>query len=102
MPLHIYGDLPNLASTTSVCFSPDDKLAVTGTSAGPNGTGGSLVFIDLAKESVVRRVAMPSSVVALHWSQRLNQIFVGVGELPFRIHKSTLRFSINSSKFPRS
>lgn len=84
VPLYIYSNLPNLASTTGVCFSPDDRLAVTGTSAGPDGAGGSLVFIDLSKETIVRRVAMPSSVVGVHWSQRLNQIFVGSGKQPFR------------------
>ena len=79
-PLNTFEDLPNLMSTTQVCFGPDDKLAVTGTSADCSGQGASLVFIDLGNQSVIRRVGMPASVVAVQWHQRLNQIFVGTGE----------------------
>lgn len=80
-PLHVFAGLPNLMSTTGVCFGPNN-LAVTGTSAMRDGSGGSVVFVDLAKEAIVRRIGMPSNVVALHWSQKLNQIFVGVGRAP--------------------
>ena len=78
-PLRVFGGLPNLMSTTGACFSPDDRLAITGTSAGRDGTGATLVFVDLAKEAVVRRIGMPGNVVALNWHSRLNQIFVGTG-----------------------
>lgn len=78
--MHIFEDLPNLVSTTQVCFAPEDRLVVTGTSADRNGEGAALVFIDLSTQLVVRKVAMPNSVVAVHWHPRLNQIFVGTGE----------------------
>ena len=78
-PLHVFGGLPNLMSTTGACFSPDDRLAITGTSAGRDGAGATLIFVDLAKEAVVRRIGMPGNVVALNWHSRLNQIFVGTG-----------------------
>lgn len=83
-PLHVFEDLPNLVSTTQVCFSPEDRLVVTGTSADRNGQGAGLVFIDLSTQSIVRKVAMPASVAAIHWHPRLNQIFVGTGRLSQR------------------
>ena len=66
-------------STTQCVFSPDERLIVTGTSADRKGQGGALVFVDRQSLEVVRRVSMPASVVALHWHERLNQIFVGTG-----------------------
>ena len=56
------------------------RLIITGTSALKDGTGGSLVFIDPVRHEIVRRVAMPQSVVAVKWHPRLNQIFVGTGK----------------------
>lgn len=74
---------PRLAplANTSCCFSPDERLLLTGIAAGADGTGGALVFVDVAKGQVVRRVGMPSNAAAVAWHHRLNQIFVGVGEL---------------------
>ena len=59
------------------------RLIITGTSALRDGTGASLVFIDPARQEIVRRIAMPQSVVALKWHSRLNQIFVGTGRTGF-------------------
>lgn len=80
-PVHVFDNLPNLVSTTQVAFAPEDRLVVTGTSADRNGEGASLVFIDLSTQTVIRKVAMPNSVVAVHWHPRLNQIFVGTGNI---------------------
>ena len=79
-PVHVVDGLPTLFSTTQCIFSPDERLIVTGTSADRSGNGGCLTFIDRDSFEVVRRVAMPTSVVALQWHDRLNQIFVGTGE----------------------
>lgn len=65
--------------TTQACYSPDERLILTGVSAGRDGTGGAIVFFDAQSRELVRRVGMPSSVVALQWHSKLNQIFVGVG-----------------------
>ena len=78
-PVHTVGGLPTLFSTTQCAFSPDERLILTGTSADRHGKGGSLVLIDRQTFQVVRRISMPGSVVAIHWHDRLNQIFVGAG-----------------------
>ena len=78
-PVHVWEDLPAMHPTTQVVFSPDERLILTGVSAGRDGTGGALVFFDAQSRSLVRRIGMPSSVVAVQWHAKLNQIFVGVG-----------------------
>ena len=80
-PVHTFEDLPNSMSMTAVAFGPDPRIAVTGTSADRDNKGGSVVFFDIQKMMEVKRIEMSSSVVALHWSRRLNQIFAGVGKL---------------------
>ena len=42
--VHVFGDLPTLSSTTGVCFSPDERLILTGVSAGRDGSGGGAVI----------------------------------------------------------
>ena len=79
-PVAVIPDLPALFATTQCAFSPDERLILTGTSADRGGKGGAVVFIDRDSFEVVHRIAMPSSVVGLHWHDRLNQIFVGTGE----------------------
>jgi WD40 repeat protein len=85
-PLATWDDLPTNYATTNVTFSPDERLLLTGTGAvGPaaaaaGGSGGAVVFIDVRELKEVRRVGMPSSVAAVKWHGRLNQIFAGVGE----------------------
>ncbi len=39
------------------------------------------MMVDRAKRQVVRKIGMPASVVGLAWHHRLNQVFVGIGEL---------------------
>ncbi|KAK9812868.1 hypothetical protein WJX72_004992 [[Myrmecia] bisecta] len=79
-PVHTFSDLPTHHSTTQCCFSPDGRLVLTGVSADRDGVGGGLVFLDLEQRQVVRKLAMPGSVVAVQWHVRLNQIFVGTGD----------------------
>ncbi len=81
-PVHVWEDLPAMHPTTQVVFSPDERLILTGVSAGRDGTGGALVFFDAQSRSLVRRIGMPSSVVAVQWHAKLNQIMVGVGMPP--------------------
>jgi hypothetical protein len=87
-PLQSLGGLAALP-TTGCCFSPDERLVLTGTEADRDGTGGSLVFVYREEWRVVRRLAMPSSVSAVLWHDRLNEIFVGVGAAAgFRVRGS--------------
>jgi hypothetical protein len=74
--------LPSHYATTKCLFSPDERLLLTGVAADAQGEGGALVVVDRQKRAVVRRVAMPASVVGLAWHHRLNQIFVGIGGWP--------------------
>jgi WD repeat-containing protein 70 len=78
-PCQVHTDLPTLHAETSVIFSPDETLMVTGVAAGRDGSGGALVFFDRVRGELVSRLAMPSSVVSVLWHSRLNQIFVGLG-----------------------
>ena len=54
-------------------------LPGAGTEAARDGTGAALYFFDRQRNELVRRVGMDSSVSALLWHERLNQIFVGTG-----------------------
>ena len=79
-PVHVWEDLPAMHPTTQAGYSPDERLILTGISAGRDGSGGALAFFDAQTKSLVRRIGMPSSVVAVQWHAKLNQIFVGIGE----------------------
>lgn len=79
-PLHCFADLPSLQPNTNCCFSPDGALVLTGTAADRAGLGGSLAFFDCKKLQLVRRIGMPSTVVTVKWSARINQIFAATGD----------------------
>lgn len=79
-PVHVWEDLPAMHPTTQAGYSPDECLILTGISAGRDGSGGALAFFDAQSKRLVRRIGMPSSVVAVQWHAKLNQIFVGTGE----------------------
>lgn len=79
-PVHAFSGLPTTHSETACCFSPDESLILTGTSAQRDGTGGALLFFDVNKLQLVRRIGTVGSVVAVHWHARLNQIFMGTGD----------------------
>ncbi|KAL3132621.1 hypothetical protein ABBQ32_009149 [Trebouxia sp. C0010 RCD-2024] len=79
-PVHVFTGLPTTHSETGCCFSPDESLILTGVSAQRDGTGGALLFFDVNKLQLVRRIGTVGSAVAVHWHSRLNQIFVGTGD----------------------
>ncbi len=78
-PIQVHRDLPTLHAETSVIFSPDETLIVTGVAGGRDGSGCALVFFDRVRVELVTRLAMPFSAVSILWHHRLNQIFVGLG-----------------------
>ncbi|XP_024370422.1 uncharacterized protein [Physcomitrium patens] len=82
-PLKTFGDLPNSYAQTTVSFSPDERLIMTGTSTEKEGNkGGLLVFFDRQRLEFVRRVGVSAdqSVVCSLWHPKLNQIFATTGD----------------------
>ncbi|PWA26914.1 hypothetical protein CCH79_00000899, partial [Gambusia affinis] len=65
---------------TDCCFSPDDRLVVTGTSVKKEEGNGKLVFFDRASFQKVYEIEVTNaSVVRCLWHPKLNQIMVGTG-----------------------
>lgn len=76
-PLKTFDNLPNSYAQTTVSFSPDERLIMTGTSAEKEGNkGGLLVFFDKQQLEFVRRVGVSAtqSVVCSVWHPKLNQV----------------------------
>uniref|UniRef100_A0A3B4AU21 WD repeat-containing protein 70 n=1 Tax=Periophthalmus magnuspinnatus TaxID=409849 RepID=A0A3B4AU21_9GOBI len=79
-PLNVANGLTNYFSMTDCCFSPDDKLLVTGTSVKKDEGNGKLVFFDRTTfERVYQIDVTNASVVRCLWHPKLNQIMVGTG-----------------------
>ncbi|XP_044029159.1 WD repeat-containing protein 70 [Siniperca chuatsi] len=79
-PVNVANGLTNYFSMTDCCFSPDDKLLVTGTSVKKDEGNGKLVFFDRASFQRVYEIEVTSaSVVRCLWHPKLNQIMVGTG-----------------------
>ncbi|KAM6987183.1 WD repeat-containing protein 70 [Aplochiton taeniatus] len=77
-PLNVATGLTNYFSMTDCCFSPDDKLLVTGTSVKKEEGSGKLVFFDRASFQRVYEINVTNaSVVRCLWHPKLNQIMVG-------------------------
>ncbi|XP_029371364.1 WD repeat-containing protein 70 isoform X2 [Echeneis naucrates] len=79
-PVNAATGLTNYFSMTDCCFSPDDKLLVTGTSVKRDEGSGKLVFFDRATFQRVYEIDVTdASVVRCLWHPKLNQIMVGTG-----------------------
>ncbi|KAL0965669.1 hypothetical protein UPYG_G00284200 [Umbra pygmaea] len=79
-PLNVATGLCTFFSMTDCCFSPDDKLLVTGTSVKKDQGNGKLVFFDRASFQKVYEIDVTNaSVVRCLWHPKLNQIMVGTG-----------------------
>ncbi|XP_029300432.1 WD repeat-containing protein 70 isoform X2 [Cottoperca gobio] len=79
-PVNVATGLPNNFTMTDCCFSPDDKLLVTGTSMKKDQGNGKLVFFDRASFQRVYEIEVTNaSVVRCLWHPKLNQIMVGTG-----------------------
>uniref|UniRef100_A0A672GC48 WD repeat-containing protein 70 n=1 Tax=Salarias fasciatus TaxID=181472 RepID=A0A672GC48_SALFA len=77
-PVHVATGLTNYFSMTDCCFSPDDKLLVTGTSVRKDEGSGKLVFFDrLSFQRVYDIEVTNASVVRCLWHPKLNQIMAG-------------------------
>lgn len=79
-PLNVATGLSSFFPMTDCCFSPDDKLLMTGTSVKKGAGNGTLVFFDrLTFQKVYEIEVASSSVVRCLWHPKLNQIMVGTG-----------------------
>ncbi|XP_020485428.2 WD repeat-containing protein 70 [Labrus bergylta] len=79
-PVNVATGLTNYFTMTDCCFSPDDKLLVTGTSVKKEEGNGKLVFFDRASFQKVYEIEVTNaSVVRCLWHPKLNQIMVGTG-----------------------
>jgi WD40 repeat protein len=53
-PVHFWKDLTNLSPKTNICFSPDERLVITGTSVSKGfGSGLMMGFDAVSGEKVV-------------------------------------------------
>lgn len=76
--LNVATDLPNIYPMTDCCFSPDDKMLVTGTSVQKGKGSGKLLFFD--RETFVKLYEIEvtdASVIRCLWHPKLNQVMVG-------------------------
>ncbi|KAF6357732.1 WD repeat domain 70 [Rhinolophus ferrumequinum] len=79
-PLFSASGLPTMFPMTDCCFSPDDKLLVTGTSVQRGCGSGKLVFFERRTFQRVYEIDITdASVVRCLWHPKLNQIMVGTG-----------------------
>ncbi|XP_064163603.1 WD repeat-containing protein 70 [Anguilla rostrata] len=79
-PLNVASGLTTIFPMTDCCFSPDDRLLVTGTSVKKGEGNGKLAFFDRASFQKVYEIEVTdASVVRCLWHPKLNQIMVGTG-----------------------
>ena len=79
-PVAVAEGLPTLFSNTQCCFSPDEKLVLTGISPPGKEGCGAVAVLDSSDLSLVRRIGVPGSAVAVTWQPKINQILVGCGD----------------------
>ncbi|XP_020804291.1 gastrulation defective protein 1 homolog [Drosophila serrata] len=79
-PLHTWTNLFSRYDTTDCCFSPDDRLLVTGESLPKDQTEANLYFYSTRNYEEVQRIPVSNShVVKTLWHPKLNQLFVSCG-----------------------
>ncbi|XP_056117393.1 WD repeat-containing protein 70 isoform X2 [Rhinichthys klamathensis goyatoka] len=79
-PLGQVTGLTSFFPMTDCCFSPDDKLLLTGTSVRKDEGNGKLVFFERQSLQKVYEIEVAdTSVVRCLWHPKLNQIMVGTG-----------------------
>ena len=84
--------------TTECCFSPDDRMLVTGTSMGKNDNAGRLIFFNRDTFEKVSEIEIEKAhVIRTRWHPKLNQILVGTGDGVVRVYYDPLK-SVNGAK----
>ncbi|XP_068430214.1 WD repeat-containing protein 70 [Clinocottus analis] len=108
-PVNVATGLTNYFTMTDCCFSPDDKLLVTGTSVKKDGGNGKLAFYDRTSFQKVYEIEVTnSSVVRCLWHPKLNQIMVGTANGlakvyydPFKSHRGAMLCVVKSQRKER-
>ncbi|XP_031414203.1 WD repeat-containing protein 70 [Clupea harengus] len=91
-PLNVATGLTSVFPMTDCCFSPDDKLLVTGTSVRKGEGHGKLVFFDRGTFQKVYNIDVTNaSVVRCLWHPKLNQIMVGTGDGLARVYYDPIK-----------
>ncbi|CAL1569391.1 unnamed protein product [Knipowitschia caucasica] len=91
-PLNVANGLTNYFSMTDCCFSPDDKLLITGTSVKKDEGNGKLVFFDRTTfEKVYQIDVTNASVVRCLWHPKLNQIMAGTANGLVKVYYDPLK-----------
>lgn len=85
-PSQEWKDLTNLSAKTNICFSPDEKTILTGTSVRKGFAQGLMMGFDVITGDIVCQTPISmDSVIILMWHPVLNQIIVGSGDANIRI-----------------
>uniref|UniRef100_A0A8D0E0W5 WD repeat-containing protein 70 n=1 Tax=Salvator merianae TaxID=96440 RepID=A0A8D0E0W5_SALMN len=91
-PLNAVSGLPSFFPMTDCCFSPDDKLLVTGTSVKRGDGNGKLLFFERETLKKVYEIDVTdASVVRCLWHPKLNQIMVGTGNGLAKVYYDPLK-----------
>lgn len=78
--MHAWEGLFSRYDTTDCCFSPDDRMLVTGESLSKGQKEANLHFFDTQTFESVKTIPVTSShIIKTLWHPKLNQIFVGCG-----------------------
>ncbi|KAM8712164.1 hypothetical protein ACLKA7_012653 [Drosophila subpalustris] len=79
-PMHTWSNLFSRYDTTDCCFSPDDRMLVTGESLPKDQTEAHLYFYSTKSFEQVQRIPVANShVIKTLWHPKLNQLFVSCG-----------------------
>ncbi|XP_060951209.1 WD repeat-containing protein 70-like [Limanda limanda] len=105
-PLNVATGLPNNFTMTDCCFSPDDKLILTGTSVKKDQGSGKLVFFDRTSFQKVYEIEVTNaSAIRCLWHPKLNQIMVGTANGlakvyydPFKSHRGAKLCVVKSQR----
>mmetsp|Transcript_45496 Transcript_45496/g.33273 ORF Transcript_45496/g.33273 Transcript_45496/m.33273 type:complete len:110 (+) Transcript_45496:1104-1433(+) len=85
-PVFIWSDLPNLSSRTNICFSPDESVAITGTSVRKGFGYGHLVPVDIKSGQQLESIPIcQASVTRVLWNEEIDQIVVGCSDGNLRV-----------------
>ncbi|KAH6590513.1 hypothetical protein BASA50_006757 [Batrachochytrium salamandrivorans] len=79
-PVAVAADLDCYFEETNAIFSPNDRYILTGTSSPKGSQNGSIAIFDRQTLDRVQDISLPGSIVRLHWSAKLRQIFAGSGD----------------------
>ncbi|XP_026859300.2 WD repeat-containing protein 70 isoform X2 [Electrophorus electricus] len=91
-PINVATGLTSYFPMTDCCFSPDDKLLVTGTSVKRDEGHGTLVFLERQTFRKVYEIEVASaSVVRCLWHPKLNQIMVGTANGLAKVYYDPVR-----------